>query len=82
MIIATDARALTLNEMRSLELYCSCQRESLWDDLDLQGILDVYHANSESDGVEYALAHGNEVEVYAIRSAVKRSKARHRRRSK
>lgn len=60
MIATKKAARMTLDELRRLVDFCNCQRESLWDDLDLQGLLDVYHASAVWDGVETWLNCANE----------------------
>ncbi len=74
-IRSTRASALTLTETRALMRFCGCQRESLWDDLDLQGVLDVYHAIGDWDGVDAAL-HGDDNVRRAVLQAMKRSYVR------
>ncbi len=51
-IKAKKAALLSVDDTRRLVNFCNNQRESLWDSLDLQGILDVYHASEIWDGVE------------------------------
>lgn len=48
MIQAKDARRLNIDELYKLSTWCSNQQASLWDDLDTQALLDLYHASAES----------------------------------
>jgi len=50
-IVATDARLLTLAELDALITFAEFDSLSWWDDFDTQGILDVYHACGDWDGV-------------------------------
>lgn len=75
----TKAGALTHDEVRALLSYRDCQYEHLWDDLDLQGLLDVYHANVIFDGVAAAFTEDGpdaRHEERAIRAAMARSRRR------
>lgn len=66
-IKATDARLLTLDEIRKLITFVQYDSLSWWDDMDAQGMLDVYHACDDWDGIaawwskenpEWKTAHG------------------------
>lgn len=44
---ARNASELTREETESLMSWCDCQTESLWDDMTLQEILNVYRVSAE-----------------------------------
>jgi hypothetical protein len=44
---ARNASDLTREEIKALTYWCDCQTKSLWDDLTLQEILNVYRVSAE-----------------------------------
>lgn len=46
---AREATALTLDELRALVAWADCQTASLWDNMSLQEILNVYRVSGEWD---------------------------------
>lgn len=52
MITTTKASDLKRDELRELQSWCDCQRESLWNDLGAQTILNLWHASSEWETLE------------------------------
>lgn len=65
-----DARDLTRDETRALTNWCDVQRESLWDGMTLQEILNVYRASAVYDTFEGMEESDNAAAIKAWNSAV------------
>lgn len=59
------ASALTLEDTRTLIAWCNWHRESDFDGLDLQAILDLYTASSVWEGLDAWLSSENDEQVAA-----------------
>ena len=70
MIKAKRAAQLSREEASQLMSWCDWQIEALWDDLNLQQILNVYHASAEYEDAQSWLEEEPEKAVKGFNKAV------------
>lgn len=76
-IITKTARDMSLDEMRMLVSFCGWHRESYFDSMAAQDVLDVYHACGDWDGIDAALTEGKATpEGKAVRAVFDRVRRR------